>query len=62
MREIRIIMNNKTEKLIKAIINTECLEVTYKTFESALGDDVIECKGCKEDIETLLDVYNMVNV
>lgn len=50
----------KARKTVAQIIKNEdlTLKITYKT--DALGDSVIIATGGKEEVEALLDVFNMV--
>ncbi|WP_317300857.1 hypothetical protein [Allobaculum stercoricanis] len=48
-------------KTIESIIRNEELEIRVsETFTNALGDEVFEVKGKKEDMKVLRDFYNMV--
>lgn len=48
-------------KTIESIIRNEELEIRVsETFTNAIGDDVFEVKGKKEDMKVLRDFYNMV--
>ena len=48
-------------KTIESIIRNEELEIRVsETFTNALGDEVFEVKGKKEDMKVLRDFYNIV--
>lgn len=48
--------------LVLKIIKSEDLDVTCQIVTTTLGDDIVVCGGEKEEIECLIDVFNMVNV
>lgn len=48
------------ELLVKAIIDTEDLDLETREFENALGDTMLEVSGSKEDIRIFMEVFRMV--
>ena len=60
MKTFTTYKNTKAAKLIAQIIATEDLEVKVFFKTNAIGDDVIEVKGTKEDIDTLAEIFEMV--
>ena len=60
--EVQIMMFDWVDrKTIESIIRNEELEIRVsETFTNAIGDDVFEVKGKKEDMKVLRDFYNMV--
>ena len=60
MMTFRTYRNSRSETIIGEIIKNENLDVNLETCVDALGDDIIEAHGDREDIEILKQVYNMV--
>lgn len=56
----RTYYNSKSVKLVNAIIANECLEITWKRIEDAIGDTIIEATGSANDIAILKEIYEMV--
>lgn len=60
MMKITVLYSSRSEKLINDIIKTENLSVVVERSENAIGDSIINVKGEKEEVQTLLEIYKMV--
>ena len=60
MMTFRTYYNSRSIRLVKTIIKNEDLHVILNVFTDALGDDIIEVKGKREDIKTLKAIYETV--
>ena len=60
MKIFRPYHTNKAAKLIAQIIANEDLNVKVFFKTNALGDDIIEVKGENEEIDTLVEIFEMV--
>ena len=60
MAHFIVLYNSKIEWLVKAIIKTEDLDLSYAILGNALGDTVIEVRGRKEEIGIFKEIYTMV--
>ena len=57
----RTYLTSRAMRNVKNIIKTEDLNVSVNTKTNALGDDVIEVTGSKEEILVLREVFNMIH-
>lgn len=57
----RTYLTSRNLKDIKNIIKAEDLDVSVKTFTDSLGDDIIEVKGDRDQIEVLRQIFNMIH-
>ena len=48
--------------LVLKIIKSEDLDVTCSIVTTTLGDDIVLCEGEKEEINCLIEVFDMVNI
>lgn len=52
--------NSKSIYLVSAIVAVEQLEVSIAVTTNALGEDIINAFGSKEEIRILKEIYTMV--
>lgn len=56
----RTYFNSRSMRTVSNIIKAEDLHVSVRTFVDALGDDIIEVKGQREEIKVLKQIFTMV--
>lgn len=57
----RTYLTSRAMRDVKSIIKAQDLNVSVNTKTNAIGDDVIEVTGSKEEILVLREVFNMIH-